>query len=265
MKSFSLVVSIIVTGSAIGCVSAEEDVLTHRDAGADSGGDVPDSGTDTGAPDTAPTCKPGGTCKIGETRTSPCGNCGTVTDTCDPSTCTWSPGTCKGEGPCVAGENESVGCGTAGEVKKRTCSDKCAWSDFSTCSKPSGWAPIASPPTGFDARSGHGAAWTGKEMVIVFGKGDAYKGDAAAYDPAKDTWRKLPTPPISGRVGHATVAAGSKVFVFGGQDDKTYLGDGAVYDSATDTWTKISATGAPGARSAAATVWTGSEVLVHAG
>lgn len=246
-----------------GCVSAEDDVLATRDAGPSDGGvDTGTTPVDTGTSVCAK--KPGAACKEGETRSAKCGNCGTVTDTCDPTTCNWDPGVCKGEGACEAGASESVACTTAGEVKKRTCSATCAWSDFSACDKPSGWSTIAAAPTGFDARAGHGAAWTGKEMVVAFGKGETYKGDAAAYDPAKDTWRKLPAPPIGPRSGPSTIAIGTKVFFFGGVDDKSYLGDGAIYDGATDSWKKI-ADGPLSARGQAALAWTGTEVLVHGG
>lgn len=264
MKAILVLVPLSCLGVA--CVSAQDDVLVRRDAGPATDGGV-DTGTDGGA-DTAPSVcatKPGAACREGDTRTGKCGRCGTVVDTCDPTTCAWDPGVCKGEGACEAGATESVACTVAGEVKRRTCSDACAWSDFSACTKPSGWSPIAPAPTGFDARAGHGAAWTGKEMVVAFGKGDGYKADAAAYDPATDTWRLLPAPPLAARTAPSTIALGSgKVFFWGGQSDTSYFGDGAIYDPATNTWKKV-ADSLLAARGQAALAWTGTEVLVHGG
>jgi hypothetical protein len=43
------------------------------------------------------------------------------------------------------------------------------------------------------------------------------------------------------------------------------LGDGAAYDPATDTWTPLPSAGAPSARTDAAAVWTGSELVVVSG
>ena len=45
----------------------------------------------------------------------------------------------------------------------------------------------------------------------------------------------------------------------------TYLDTGARYNPATDSWTATGTSGAPAARSAPTSVWTGSEMIVWGG
>jgi hypothetical protein len=69
-----------------------------------------------------------------------------------------------------------------------------------------GWRPIASSP--LSPRSRSTSVWMGTEMLVVggghwVGEHDLGTGirdreefiDAAAYDPAADSWRRLPPPP----------------------------------------------------------------------
>ena len=60
-------------------------------------------------------------------------------------------------------------------------------------------------------------AWTGPELLVVGARGlglfDGIK-DAAAYDPATDTWRDLPGLPMQINDG-ASVWTGSELIVYG--------------------------------------------------
>jgi hypothetical protein len=71
----------------------------------------------------------------------------------------------------------------------------------------------------------------------------------------------------SQRWAHSMVWTGSKMIVWGGQDVVTgaSLNSGAVYDPTTDTWFTMATVNAPSARSHAATVWTGTEMIVWDG
>ena len=68
------------------------------------------------------------------------------------------------------------------------------------------------------------AAWSGQELLVWSGvepddaKDEAFDivDDGAAYDPTTDSWRKLPTAPISGRASAAAVWAGDRLVVWGG-------------------------------------------------
>lgn len=252
-------------GTQVGCATAtEQDVLNTKDSGgADSSTKV-----DTGVvEDTAmPTCGENVTCKIGETRTSDCGFCGKVTDTCDPETCTWKPGKCMAEGPCEPGTSDEADCTTGGEKKRRTCSAMCTWGEYGACGVLNPWKATATPPTGFEGRYFHSAVWTGSEMIVFGGLGaTGAKKDGAAFDPAKNTWRTIAAPPASfakGRKQHQAVWTGSKMIVWGGLDtDNYYATTNAAYDPKTDTWSDVKAA-AINARTFPAAVWTGSEMLI---
>lgn len=90
--------------------------------------------------------------------------------------------------------------------------------------------------SGLSARGGHGAVWTGKEMVVWGGvdarvgggAGPPHVNDGAAYNPADGTWSQLPDSPLLGRGGHAMVWVGEKLVVWGGGADYTIHDDGAV-------------------------------------
>ncbi|HVX07607.1 Kelch repeat-containing protein [Humibacter sp.] len=114
------------------------------------------------------------------------------------------------------------------------------------------WHAMASSPLG--ARDGVSSAWTGREW-IVWGGYTALSpfmaaNDGAAYDPATNSWRQLPTAPLSARVYARAIWTGDRVVVFGGQppvihSEADYDGDGAAYDPATNTWATIPAPVAP--------------------
>ncbi len=77
----------------------------------------------------------GGQCSPSQTRSVPCGNCGTDMQTCGPSGTWVGSGTCSGQGACAASATQA--CNTYGT---ETCSSTCAWG---TCS--CGANPVCTP------------------------------------------------------------------------------------------------------------------------
>jgi hypothetical protein len=82
------------------------------------------------------------------------------------------------------------------------------------------WRPMA--PSPLNARVPLVAAWTGREVLVAGARPGAGRArwstggtDAAAYDPATDRWRRLPTMPVS--LAEAVAAwTGSDLIVYGG-------------------------------------------------
>ena len=132
------------------------------------------------------------------------------------------------------------------------------------------WRRIAAPPVRTRTVAAYG--WTGRELVVYGGYG-APTGDdgppavlatGAAYDPAADRWRALPSSPLAPRLqpGFAT-SAGGLFFVWGGQvfEPEQRFRDGALYDG--NGWTRLPALGLTGndLRGSRAT-WTGRQFLL---
>lgn len=85
------------------------------------------------------------------------------------------------------------------------------------------------------------------QELIVFGctgsAGTGYVAGGMAYKSGAQTWRELPAPPFSARIGARVVWAGDKMVVFGGGDPGTRapFWDGGVYDPVSNTWATINA------------------------
>jgi hypothetical protein len=94
--------------------------------------------------------------------------------------------------------------------------------------------------------------------------------EAAAYDPAHDTWRSLPSPPLTPRRSPAVTPVGTPVVVWGGQpgggqpDTGRALVDGATYDPTSDSWTILRGDDHGAARSSTI-AWVGDELYLAAG
>ena len=140
------------------------------------------------------------------------------------------------------------------------------------------WYPISSANAP-SPRWGHGAVWTGREMIVWGGVGymaDGYRtgtlNSGGRYDLATDTWRALDTSsaPV-GRSGHSIVWTGSELLVFGGYtnyyDSVGYsaVNSGARYQPKTDSWAGMASAQAPSNRQSHAAVWTGDEMIVWGG
>ena len=118
-------------------------------------------------------------------------------------------------------------------------------------------------------------AWTGREVLIWGGCYASYPrcdsgkdeelDDGAAYDPARDRWRRIATSPLAPRNQPQAVWTGRELLVWGG--DVHVAGTGAyaaAYDPDKDRWRTVPA-GPLAPRSNHAMVWTGREVLVWGG
>jgi N-acetylneuraminic acid mutarotase len=103
--------------------------------------------------------------------------------------------------------------------------------------------------------------------MIVWGGVNATRVWGGAYDPAADQWRRIPNGPLPNRHSQEAVWTGDRMIVWGG---RTQIGlpatdlEGAEYDPATRTWKTmpLSPIGAP---TAAASLWTGDEMVITGG
>jgi len=132
------------------------------------------------------------------------------------------------------------------------------------------------PPAPLTPRTGVAAAWTGRELIVwggydhlSMGPGGLHvAGDGAAYDPARQAWRRLPPAPLSARADATAVWTGGEVLVVGGvpavrTDRDRGFTDGAAYDPARDTWRRLAPGPQPrGSLMAQHLVWTGTRLLV---
>ena len=116
--------------------------------------------------------------------------------------------------------------------------------------------------------------WSGSELIVWGGEqyqsGYSYHNTGARYNPATDTWTPITTTGApDGRAYHVAVWTGTEMIIWGGYNGdyfvRNYLTSGARYNPTTDTWIPISTTNAPGTRTAAKTVWTGTEMIVWGG
>jgi hypothetical protein len=118
-------------------------------------------------------------------------------------------------------------------------------------------------------------AWTGRELIVLVGDVDpdgkpwpARLARAAAYDPASNTWRRLPPIPQT-RYGANAVWDGRELLVVAGAGPAPggkpppLARVGFAFDPATNRWRALPAMEA--GRTDAAAVWTGSELLLWGG
>ena len=129
------------------------------------------------------------------------------------------------------------------------------------------WHRIAAAPVG--GSNAH-AVWTGSEALFwdadiggaLYTDVDSSDGVVTlAYDPANDTWRRLPDDPHGAPWGGDGVWTGRELVVFGGgRPEGATSASGAALDLATGTWRTIA--DAPEPMSLANAVWTGSQVIV---
>jgi hypothetical protein len=104
-------------------------------------------------------------------------------------------------------------------------------------------------------------AWTGKELIVVVGG-----GQAAAYEPTRDTWRRItPLPQSSVLIGGASAVWDGKELLVGGTSAAHHrrISGGFAYDPASNLWRRLPP--APIGRSGAAAVWAGTRMLLWGG
>jgi N-acetylneuraminic acid mutarotase len=137
------------------------------------------------------------------------------------------------------------------------------------------WTPITAvnQPS---ARLLHTAVWTGTEMIVWGGFSclacaNAQLQTGARYTPATDTWTTITTTGApSARANHTAVWTGSKMIVWGGNDDAApgppvVFNSGGIYDPGTDTWSATNLIGVPLPKTCHSAVWTGTEMIVFGG
>ncbi len=132
------------------------------------------------------------------------------------------------------------------------------------------WQPL--PPSPLSARHTTGV-WTGTELIIAGGwrppGGTAASqaqtfADAAAYNPATRTWRRLPPMPEA-RSGATAIWDGTEVLYLGGTlaGARAPSADGVAFNPATGRWRRLPPM--EFSRTSFAAVWTGRQVLVWGG
>ncbi len=138
------------------------------------------------------------------------------------------------------------------------------------------------PPSPLLGRHATGV-WTGSEMVIAGGRGYdrpptqhtpnlVHFADAAAYDPATRTWRKLPPMPVPRGGGYYTLTYsavwdGTEMLVIGGTRAPSVeaepLARGVAYDPATNAWRWLAPMEFP--RTGFVSGWAGDQLVVWGG
>jgi hypothetical protein len=92
------------------------------------------------------------------------------------------------------------------------------------------------PPAPIKPRIGASVVWTGTELIVWGGEGNARQGyfaDGAAFDPGRGTWRKLAASPLTPRLGAAAAWTGTEMIVWGGNGRGL---QGAIYRPRSNSW-----------------------------
>jgi hypothetical protein len=151
----------------------------------------------------------------------------------------------------------AAGCGGGPGSPTAESSVASAWQSL-----PVGWSSLPAPPV---VRARAVSVWTGSELFFWGGDtdfGGTHHNTGFAYDPATETWRRLPDGPLAARSSAAAVWTGDEVLVWGGYGDRLRpLGDGAAFDPATGRWRMLPPAPLSPRRPVAA-VWTGRETIV---
>ena len=282
-------IGLLVIAAAAACASPQDQELPapSKDAhyeiglGDDTGGSVSETLADTGAAldssvdfDSSSSVDTGvdaydasTTCSYPSTESRPCGKCGTMTRSCDPSG-TWQGfGSCVGEkigaSYCSVGESRSNPCGKCGTETDTCDPTSCTWL-VGTCSG-EGVCKSGDVDTTTASCSSSGEVRTRTcGTACTWG---AYSGCALPKG-----WLKMSAAPttLSGRYQHSAVWTGTDMIVWGGYG--TYVSgyvrnDGASYRFASDTWKMLSAP--PAALSTGryqhSAVWSGNAMIVWGG
>jgi hypothetical protein len=127
------------------------------------------------------------------------------------------------------------------------------------------WKEFAAGP--LSPRGEPKGAWNGKELIVVGGLAlEQYRAlnDGAAYNPATDTWRRIPDLPVAGRVLAASATSdGLLALMHPGTELSAFDVPAAyVYSATTNAWRDVSP---PKAIVYPHTAWTGKAVIVWGG
>lgn len=134
------------------------------------------------------------------------------------------------------------------------------------------WRELA--PCRYGTMAYHAQVWTGSEMLVWGSPSDAddrVTAGALGYDPVADRWRQLPPTPLAHVRDAGVIWTGKEMVVWGGEGPRLPgrswgqpSSAGAAYDPTTDTWRPLPPSMLE-PRSAHATAWTGTEVLIWGG
>ena len=96
------------------------------------------------------------------------------------------------------------------------------------------WVRLADGPQPATVNSADVAVWTGSRMLVI-------GLTSGSYDPAANTWRKLPAAPLQPRASASGAWTGKELIVAGGHNffRKTVFRDAAAYNPSTGTWRKL--------------------------
>jgi hypothetical protein len=114
----------------------------------------------------------------------------------------------------------------------------------------------ALPRSPLTARTDSVVVWTGREVIVWGGydqanaRGLHVTSDGAAWNPATNTWTRLPPSPLRARAGTIATWTGQRMVLLGGHPAiQTYsYTDGATFDPATGTWRKLGDAKSPDGR-----------------
>src|SRR5919201_1485424 len=132
------------------------------------------------------------------------------------------------------------------------------------------WRRLPGSPL-LSIHDGHGiVVWTGRQLILFVGNVNPATGKpwparlarAAAYGPARDTWRRIARLPAP-RGGANVVWDGHEILVVGGAAGRTAARVGFAYNPATNRWRRLPPM--QSGRIGAAAVWTGSRLLLWGG
>jgi hypothetical protein len=121
------------------------------------------------------------------------------------------------------------------------------------------WRNMATPTTTYHLNGPSTAgAWTGQEFIAVGGinwSGRECTREAAAYEPSRNQWRALSSPPICVS-NHQAFWTGSQLLLWSPQS-------GALYDPCSDSWKELPQAVAPVTPTYTSTLWAGNQLLVR--
>ena len=132
------------------------------------------------------------------------------------------------------------------------------------------WTPLPSGSP-LAARTGAVAVWAGDRVLIWGGEGNNGPLNSGAQlrflpNGLPSEWTAMNSAGApTARRWHSSVWTGSRMVVWGGEQNGAPLGNGASYDPVTDTWATLTIGGAPAPRYNHSAFWTGGQVVVLGG
>jgi hypothetical protein len=126
------------------------------------------------------------------------------------------------------------------------------------------WRTLPAPPDPpLGAVTAAGSAWTGDTAVFWAGNSPDGPAHGAVYDPATDSWRKLPDGPLGIRDSYSSVWTGTELLIFGGNNGDTLATPfAAAVDPRTGAWRLLHGFDAVAGFAPLGAVWNGHEAFL---